>query len=158
MHLCAVAAAGGNGKGRRQCLWDKLEATAAVPRPPPPLPPPSRPPTLSPPQPRLLGCRRSIGRHARRRRGWGGCPRLTTLLFESAKSSPRRRAVRNAALCLNAPRRHRRVVFPKRKGIWGDFMYILDSSNSSSFTFWSSQFASNSRSNCTDKNIVDISY
>ena len=29
------------------------------------------------------------------------------------------------------------------------FIYILDSSNSSSFTFWSSQFASSSRSNWT---------
>ena len=69
MHLCAVAAAGGNGKGRRQCLWDKLEATAAPPRPPTLSPPPSRPPTLSPPQPRLLGCCRSIGCRARRRAG-----------------------------------------------------------------------------------------
>jgi hypothetical protein len=31
----------------------------------------------------------------------------------------------------------------------GSFIYILDSSNSSSFTFWSSQFASSSRSNWT---------
>ena len=31
----------------------------------------------------------------------------------------------------------------------GCFIYILDNSNSSSFTFWSSQFASSSRSNWT---------
>ena len=31
----------------------------------------------------------------------------------------------------------------------GRFIYILDSSNSSSFTFWSSQFTSSSRSNWT---------
>ena len=33
--------------------------------------------------------------------------------------------------------------------ILGRFIYILDSSNSSLFTFWSSQLASNSRSNWT---------
>ena len=32
---------------------------------------------------------------------------------------------------------------------WGRFIYILDSSNSRSFTFWSSQFACSSRSNWT---------
>ena len=32
---------------------------------------------------------------------------------------------------------------------WGRFIYILDSSNSSSFTFWSSKLASSSRSNWT---------
>ena len=35
------------------------------------------------------------------------------------------------------------------KGIVGCFIYILDSSNSSSFTFWSSKLASSSRSNWT---------
>ena len=32
---------------------------------------------------------------------------------------------------------------------WGRFIYIIDSSNSSSFTFWSSQFASSCRRNWT---------
>ena len=41
------------------------------------------------------------------------------------------------------------------KSIKGCFIYILDSSNSSSFTFWSSQFTSSSRSNWTGNPTVN---
>ena len=39
--------------------------------------------------------------------------------------------------------------------IMGRFIYILDSSNSSSFIFWSNQFASSSRSNWTGITVKD---
>ena len=128
MHLCAVAAAGGNGKGRRQCLWDKLEATAAPPRPPPPLPPPSRPPTLSPPQPRLLGCFRSIGCRACRRAGEAEEAAQDSQLFCLKVQSHRRAAVRNAALRLNAPRR-RRPEKERHMGVFHLYLFELAFSN-----------------------------
>ena len=123
MHLCALGAAGGNGKGRRrQCLWDKLEATAAPPpRPPPPLPPPSRPSTLSPPQPRLLGRAAPAAGEAEEA---AQDSQLFCLKVQShrraspRRASPRRLPEHRPSPQCAAPRRRRRVVFPKRKGIW----------------------------------------
>ena len=110
-----VATARGGG-GAALCLWDKLEATAAPPRPPPPLPPPSRPSTLSPPQPRLLGRAAPAAGEAEEA---AQDSQLFCLKVQShRRASPRRLPEHRPSPQCAAPRRRRRVVFPKRKGIW----------------------------------------